>query len=54
MALVAALRRYPPLAVLALRRTGRLASQPARTTSISTIYSGRVLSSDQGLELHPQ
>jgi hypothetical protein len=39
MALVGALRRCPPLAVLALRRAGRLASHPASTTSISTIYS---------------
>jgi inner membrane protein len=44
MALVGALRRCPPLAVLALRRAGRLASHPARTTSISTIYSWWVLS----------
>jgi hypothetical protein len=43
MALVGALRRCPPLAVLALRRAGRLASHPARTTSISTIYSCWVL-----------
>jgi hypothetical protein len=43
MALVGALRRCPPLAVLALRRAGRLASHPARTTSISTIYSWWVL-----------
>jgi hypothetical protein len=35
MALTGALRRCPPLAVLALRRTGRLASHPARTTSTS-------------------
>jgi type IV pilus assembly protein PilY1 len=47
MALVGALRRCPPLAVLALRRAGRLASHPARTTSISTIYSWWVLSATQ-------
>jgi hypothetical protein len=43
MALVGALRRCPTLAVLALRRAGRLASHPARTTSIFTIYSWWVL-----------
>jgi hypothetical protein len=48
MALVGALRRCPPLAVLALRRAGRLASHPARTTSISTIYSWWVLNNQGG------
>jgi hypothetical protein len=49
MALTGALRRCPLLAAaaadrLALRRTGRLASHPARTTSILTIYYVWVLS----------
>jgi hypothetical protein len=48
MALVGALQRCPPLAAaaadrLALRRAGRLAPHPARTISISTIYSWWVL-----------
>jgi len=38
-----ALLRCPPLAVLALRRVGRLASHPAWTTSISQFYMGRYL-----------